>query len=97
MGKSLRVVTARVFFVLSRFFYFHPQCQGRRHFRFTFYEICEPRGAHPLLIDLLFFFILIGCGCLDSQFAHIDWCATYDIVLIYIYIYIYIYICSRVN
>ena len=45
--NSLTVVTARVFYVVSGFFYFHPQCQGRRHLRF--YVICEPRGAHPLM------------------------------------------------
>ena len=33
--NSLTVVTASVFDVVSGFFYFHPQCQGRRHLRFT--------------------------------------------------------------
>ena len=32
--NSLTVVTARVFYVVSGFFYFHPQCQGRRHLVF---------------------------------------------------------------
>ena len=41
MVKSPRVVTARVFFVLGRFFYFHPQCQGRRHLHFTWYASHE--------------------------------------------------------
>ena len=42
--KSPRVVTARVFFVLGRFFYFHPQCQGRHlHLR-------GMRLAHPLML-----------------------------------------------
>ena len=40
--NSLTVVTARVFCVVSGFFYFHPQCQGRMHLRF--YVICEPRS-----------------------------------------------------
>ena len=30
-------------------FTFHPQCQGRRHLRF--YMICEPRGAHLLMLQ----------------------------------------------
>ena len=30
-------------------FYFHPQCQGRRQLRF--YVICEPRGAHLLMLQ----------------------------------------------
>ena len=50
--NSLTVVTARVFYVLSRFFYFHPQCQGRRHLRF--YVICEPRcWVNPSSLDFL--------------------------------------------
>ena len=37
LGWSLRV-----FFVLGRFFYFHPQCQGRfRHLQFTWYASHE--------------------------------------------------------
>ena len=47
--NSLTVVTARVFYGVSGFFYFHPQCQGRRHLRF--YVICESRGAHPLMLQ----------------------------------------------
>ena len=31
MGKSLRVVTARVFFVLSRFFFFQPALGHHTH------------------------------------------------------------------
>ena len=45
--NSLTVVTARVFCVVSWFFYFHPQCQVIRHLHF--YVICEPRGAHLLM------------------------------------------------
>ena len=39
--NSLTVVTARVSYVVSGFFYFHPQCQGRRHLRFTWYASHE--------------------------------------------------------
>ena len=51
------------FYVVSGFFYFHPQCKGRRHLRL--YVICEPRGAHPLMlrsreINLSFFRRLRG-------------------------------------
>ena len=45
----MTVVTARVFYVVSAFFYFHPQYQGRRHLRF--HVICEPRGAHLLMLQ----------------------------------------------
>ena len=45
----MTVVTARVFYVVSGFFYFHPQYQGRRHLRF--YVICESRGAHRLMLQ----------------------------------------------
>ena len=39
--NSMTVVTARVFYVVSAFFYFHPQYQGRRHLRFTWYASHE--------------------------------------------------------
>ena len=42
----MTVVTARVFYVVNAFFYFHPQYQGRR-----LYVICEPRGAHLLMLQ----------------------------------------------
>ena len=45
----MTVVTARVFYVVSAFFYFHPQYQGRRHLRF--YVMCEPRGARLLMLQ----------------------------------------------
>ena len=69
----LTVVTARVFYVVSGFFYFHPQCQGRRHLRF--YVICEPRGAHTLMlqgreINLLFFIASTG------DRSRVRWCAA---------------------
>ena len=47
--NSMTVVTARVFYVVSAFFYFHPQYQGRMHLRF--YVICESRGAHRLMLQ----------------------------------------------
>ena len=33
--------TASVFCVVSGFFYFHPQCQSRRHLHFTWYASHE--------------------------------------------------------
>ena len=49
--NALTVVTgtARVFYVVSAFFYFHPQYPGRRPLRF--YVICAPRGAHLLMLQ----------------------------------------------
>ena len=82
MGKSLRVFTAlfnkfyqhRVFFVLGRFFYFHPQCQGRRHLRFMWY-MRATRGTPPNVEQRNFFFFRFFqiSICIPPPLDHFSW------------------------